>query len=602
MHHRRIAISLFILVIAPPVGWQTVKAEAVDDVEDRIARVRAGLRPAVAWKGQPTETWSLDDRRLHHQAPAVSVAVLDDFRVAWARAWGVVKTGSGEQATSETLFQFGSISKPVSTLLTLRMIGEGRLGLDEPVNRRLTSWRLPDSVAGGSEPVLLRHLLSHGGGIAPFVLPVYEPTEDYPGLLALLKNEADRPLPPVVRVRPPGARFEYANAGFAIVEQLLEDVSGEGFPQLAHDKLFAPLQMKSSSFARRLPAPLFERAAWGHSGKERSPIEGKGLYVPAAVGGLWSTPTDLCRLLRELMLAERGNDGRWFSAELAREMLSAQIQGQGLGVRLRGEGPERYFLHGGGLPGFAALFVAFPETGQGAVVATNGGAYALLGEILRAVAAEYAWPGYLAQFEIQEMAAARFARLEGRYVFDRSGGVETEIASRKGKYYRGRAEMVPVGPRTFVLPELGDIIEFLVESDGTTSTFRYGEPGVNQAWARRMPDDLPDRAHREAGVVRGAIRQILGPFSNLQTNLSEVDLEYLGIERGGHVEVKVGGQRFRARLVETISEARAGEWVLLSGGQPDRVLLGRHSANAKAELGVEPGAVIEFRAAVSDEQ
>ena len=294
------------------------------------------------------------------------------------------------------------------------------------------------------------------------------------------------------------------------------------------------------------------------------------------------------------MLAYRGDEDRWFTTELAREALSPQIQGQGLGVRLRGEARGRYFLHGGGMPGFVALFVAFPETGQAAVVAINGGAYPLLGEILRAVAAEYDWPGYLPKFEIQEMSAERFARFEGRYVFDRSGGTEMEISSAGGKYFRGRAEMVPVGERTFAVHQLGDVVEFLVDSDGQTRTFRYGEHGINQAWARRMPADLPNRARVDAGVAQGVARKFVGPFCNLETNLSEDDLKFLGIERGDVFEVRVGGQQLRAKVVEDFAEVQAGDWAMIPR-EPGRLVLGRQGANSLSELGVEAGAPIEVR-------
>ncbi|MGB5161042.1 MAG: serine hydrolase domain-containing protein [Thermoanaerobaculia bacterium] len=594
MNHLRIAISLLIAVFAGMVSGPDSWAEESNNTEARIARVEAGLLPSLIRTDLASPMWTLAERMQHYQAPAVSLAVLDDFEIVWARAWGVTKLGSDARATPETLFQFGSISKPVAALLTLRMVSEERLGLNDPVNELLTSWKLPDSAAGGTEPVLLRHVLSHGAGIAPFTLHMYEPGEEYPGVLALLKNKAESPIPPVVRVRPPGERFEYANAGYAVMEQLLEDVSGEDLVKLAQKTLFDPLEMKSTSFARKLPVALYEQAAWGHTGEDQAPIDGKGLYPPAAVGGLWSTPTDLGRLLQELMLAYRGDEDRWFPTELAREMLSPQIQGQGLGVRLRGEARGRYFLHGGGMPGFVALFVAFPETGQGAVVAINGGAYPLLGEILRAVAAEYDWPGYLPKFEIQEMSAERFARFKGRYVFDRSGGTEMEISSAGGKYFRGRAEMVPVGERTFAVHQLGDVVEFLVDSDGETRTFRYGEHGINQAWARRMPADLPNRARVDAGVARGVVRKFVGPFCNLETNLSEDDLKFLGIERGDVFEVRVGGQQLRAKVVEDFAEVQAGDWAMIPR-EPGRLVLGRQGANSLSELGVEAGAPIEVR-------
>jgi len=276
-------------------------------------------------------------------------------------------------------------------------------------------------------------------------------------------------------------------------------------------------------------------------------------------------------------------------------MLSPQVQGQGLSVRLRGEGRGRYFLHAGGMPGFVALFVAFPETGQGAVIAINGGAYPLLGEVLRAVAAEYGWPDYLPAFEEKAMPAELFARFQGRYVFDRSGGTEMEVSSKEGRYFRGRAEMVPVGERLFAVPELGDVIEFLVDADGEVRTLRYGEHGINQAWARRMPADLPDRARLDRGVAHGVVRKFVGPFGNLETNISEADLQALGIGRGEAFEVRVGGRQMRAIAAENVAEVRAGEWVLVPGSTPDRLVLARHSSNAMSEVGGEAGAPIEIR-------
>ena len=596
MNHARIAINLFILAFTLLCVADDAAATEASETEQRIAGVESGLLPTLIRRDQAPPAWTLEDRMQHYNAPAVSLAVLEDFEIAWARAWGVIKMGTDTEAKPETLFQFGSISKPVTALLTLRLIAEGSLGLDDPVNERLASWQLPESVAGGAEPVLLRHVLSHGSGIAPFTLPAYAPGDEYPGVLALLENRADRPVPPVVRVRPPGVQFEYSNAGYAVLELLLEDVSGQVFAQLAREKLCEPLGLRSTSFARNLPEELDDRAAWGHTGEERTPIEGKGLFPPAAVGGLWSTPTDLARLLRELMLASRGDEGRWLPPELAREMLSPQIQGQGLSVRLRGEGRSRYFLHGGGMPGFVALFVAFPETGQGAVIAINGGAYPLLGEVLRAVAAEYDWPDYLPEFEARTMPVERFARFAGRYVFDRSGGTEMEISSRDAKYFRGRAEMVPIGDRVFAVPELGDVLEFMVDPDGGIRAFRYGEHGVNQAWARRMPADLPDRARLDEGVAHGAVRKVVGPFGHLETNISEADLPAVGVGRGKTFEVRVGGRHLRAMIVEDFAEVQDGEWALLPGRDPDRLVLGRRGSNTVSELGVQAGAPIEVRA------
>jgi len=109
-----------------------------------------------------------------------------------------------------------------------------------------------------------------------------------------------------------------------------------------------------------------------------------------------------------------------------------------------------------------------------------------------------------------------------------------------------------------------------------------------------MPADLPDRARLDDGVAHGVVRKFVGPYGNLETNISEVDLKILGIERGEAFEVGVGGQQLRAVVVEGFAEGQSGEWVMIAK-EPSRLILGRHSSNAMSELDVEAGARIEIR-------
>jgi CubicO group peptidase (beta-lactamase class C family) len=99
---------------------------------------------------------NLADRMRHHDVPGVSIAVISSGRIEWARGFGVKDTTTNQPVTSDTLFQAGSISKPVSAAAALHLVQEGSLNLDENVNARLKSWKVPDNEHTQKKKVTLR--------------------------------------------------------------------------------------------------------------------------------------------------------------------------------------------------------------------------------------------------------------------------------------------------------------------------------------------------------------------------------------------------------------------------------------------------------------
>lgn len=151
---RRLSISAALalgvwLVALARAGGPSVPARPSQS-DDVVARVESGLLPPILWKGAPRTGMALADRISHYQVPGVSLAVVDGGALAWARGWGSARAGDPVAVAPDTLFQAGSISKTATALLTLRLVGLGRLGLDDPVNARLKSWKLADSAAGGA--------------------------------------------------------------------------------------------------------------------------------------------------------------------------------------------------------------------------------------------------------------------------------------------------------------------------------------------------------------------------------------------------------------------------------------------------------------------
>ncbi|HVF47359.1 MAG TPA: serine hydrolase domain-containing protein, partial [Pyrinomonadaceae bacterium] len=157
------------------------------DAKERIARIENGLLPPVVVKGEPILPMRLRDRMQFYKTPGVSVAFINNEQIEWTRAFGVRETGTAEPVTTETLFQAGSISKAVTAIAALRLVEARKLRLDEDVNLKLRTWKVPDSEFTKEKKVTLRGLLSHSAGVnVPSFVPGYLKSEPAPTLLQIL--------------------------------------------------------------------------------------------------------------------------------------------------------------------------------------------------------------------------------------------------------------------------------------------------------------------------------------------------------------------------------------------------------------------------------
>jgi CubicO group peptidase (beta-lactamase class C family) len=356
--------------------------------------VEAGVRPPAPLRSEPEAPVPVPELLARFAVPGASVAVFEGGRLAWARGYGVLEAGRAVPVTPESIFQVCSISKPVAAVAALRLVGEGRLDLDADVNESLRAWRLPPN--GGWAPrVTLRHLLSHTAGLTGNWYRGFRRGAPAPTLLQVLRGEPPANTPPVRAVLVPGTRFRYSGSHYSVLQQLLVDVTGAPFPDLARELVFAPLGMADSSYDQAFPEARPESAAVGHQiGGE--PVPGGWRVLPEMAGaGLWTTPADLARLLLDVQRAHAGEAGRVLTPAVAREALTAQPGGWGLGFALEGTGATRRFGHGGDNIGYKCRMTAYVGTGRGAVVTTNGDDGDLVHEaLLRAVAAGYGWPDF----------------------------------------------------------------------------------------------------------------------------------------------------------------------------------------------------------------
>jgi len=350
--------------------------------------------PGIVIRDDPHATHNLADRMKELNVPGVSVAVIHHGAIEWARGFGVAAIG-GAPVTADTMFQAGSISKPLAAMAALRLVQQGKLSLDADINTYLTSWKFPaDKVAAG-KPVTLRQLLTHTGGTTIHGFPGYASTDPVPTLVQVLNGEKPANTPAIRSEAPPGDHWNYSGGGFTVMQQAMIDVAKEPFPKLLHDSVLAPIGMKHSTYEQPLPKRFQSFAATPYHGNG-TPIQGGAhTYPEMAAAGLWTTPTDLARYIIEVELSSHGKANHVLSQDMTRQMLTPGMGKWGLGLEIGGDAPNPYFSHGGVNEGFVSIFVAYENSGEGAVVMTNSESGGQIGdEILHAIATEYNWPDY----------------------------------------------------------------------------------------------------------------------------------------------------------------------------------------------------------------
>jgi CubicO group peptidase (beta-lactamase class C family) len=379
------------LTALPVAGQQTER------VAERIGRIESGLLPPVVTAGD-TAGMSLRERMRHYRVPAVSIAVINEGRIEWARAYGVMEAGGAGAVDTATLFQAASISKPVAAMAALRLVEQGRIPLDEDVNTSLTSWRVEENGHTRDAKVTLRRLLSHSAGLTVHGFRGYAAGDAVPTVVQLLAGEAPANS---ARVRPdttPGAIWRYSGGGSTVAQLLMQDVTGVAFPELVRELVLEPAGMVHSGYDQPLPPSRTAAAAAGHR-RNGSPVTGRWhIYPEMFAAGLWTTPSDLARLAIDVQRSYNGDHGRVLTPDMTQVMLTTQAGEYGLGFgSVRGD-DWLAFSHGGANEGYRAMFFAFADRGQGAVIMTNGDAGSpLIGELLRAVAEEYDWPSQRAE-------------------------------------------------------------------------------------------------------------------------------------------------------------------------------------------------------------
>lgn len=314
-----------------------------------------------------------------YDVPAISVAVWENDRLHKGAA-GILNLDTGVEATTDSIFQIGSITKVMTAALVMQLVDEGRVDLNAPVKRYLKDFQIADREA--SEKITVKQLLNHTCGIAGDFFP--EEGYEEGNLIARFVDRCNfLPL-----VHPVGEMFSYSNAAFSIAGRLVEVVRGKPWAAAMKEHIYEPLGM---THAIADPKDVIRfRTAIGHVDGQDGDKPWR--VTPQSYYSLGQAPCGIVATMRaeDLILFARGflNEGKatdtspWLSSESAALMQSPTIawpavstcskMSIGLGWFIDDYGDTRVISHGGATKGQFAMLQVLPEKNTAFAILTNG--------------------------------------------------------------------------------------------------------------------------------------------------------------------------------------------------------------------------------------
>lgn len=486
-------IALTALLGLNPVFVHAQTTVATDtspkDIAQRIEAVESCLPPPVIVKGEPKSCTTLPKRMAELHVAGVSIAVVHNGAIEWAKGYGVRQIG-GNSVNTDTLFQAGSISKPIAAMGALHLVQEGKLSLDTDINKTLTSWKLPPSTASPGAVVTLRELLTHTAGLTVHGFPGYAAGVPVPTVVQVLDGEKPANTAPIRLENTPGKDWKYSGGGYTVMQQLVIDTVKEPFPQFLHDTVLAPIGMSHSTYQQPLPSALLTNAAMPYNG-DGTPVEGgPHTYPEMAAAGLWTTPSDLCRYIIEVQNSLTGKTNHVLSQSMTQQMLTQGKGDWGLGLQLGGSATAPWFSHGGVNAGYESLFVGYDRNGDGAVVMTNTqGGSRLAAEVMSAIAVAYDWPDWRPAVRTEvKVDPTVLSRYVGTYqlapdfsvTFTVEGDQLMTQATNQPKF-----PVYPESPTKFFLKVVDAEVEFFPDEKGQVSYVILHQGGQDHKGVRK---------------------------------------------------------------------------------------------------------------------
>jgi CubicO group peptidase (beta-lactamase class C family) len=412
-------IILFLILFGTSlVSAQTKKNP--DDIEEKIRLVENNLTGWVHTGNN--DTWNLAERMKNLNIQGVSIAVIHNYQIEWARGYGFADRSENRPVTEMTLFQAASISKSLNSVGVLKLVQEKRLDLNSDINKYLITWKFPYDEKSNNKQITLTNLLSHTAGLTIHGFPGYVNGETLPTLPQILNGQKPANTDAVRSSTEPGKSVIYSGGGTTISQLIIMDVTHQPYDAFMKKNVLDSLGMTGSFYTQPPPENKMFLLATGYKANGQA-VRGKyHIYPEQAAAGLWTNPSDLCRYIIETQLSYQGKSSKVLTPEMTRLRLTPVLEDAALGtfVNSRVTGSLKYFNHNGGNEGFTCTAIGCRDTGEGVVIMINSDNGSIIEEIANSVATVYNWKDYYLP-EIKKVVAideSVAARYPGKYDLD----------------------------------------------------------------------------------------------------------------------------------------------------------------------------------------
>ncbi len=383
---------ILIIYIHTLSNKKTVKDHSQQEIEQNIKIVENNLG---AFKLENNTEWTLAERMKFYKVKGVSIAVIHNYKIEWAKGYGFANEDEKIPVTTNTLFEPGSLSKSVHALAIMQMVQEGKINLFADINQYLHTWKFPyDSVSKGRKITLL-NLLSHTAGLGVHGFEGYKKGDSLPTIQQILNGTAPANSRAVRSVFEPNKKMEYSGGGTMISQILLMDVSYKNYDNYLDEHILQPLQMNNSSYTQPLPENKVSLAAIGYDSLGVALSFKYPIMVEQAACGLWTTPTDMCKFIIELQKSLMGKSNKILTQKNAELMLTPYMDERvALGFFIDDSKGYRYFSHQANNRGFSGVFYGSFKDGNGLAVFINSENDKIVKEIGLSIIDTYDWNGF----------------------------------------------------------------------------------------------------------------------------------------------------------------------------------------------------------------
>jgi CubicO group peptidase (beta-lactamase class C family) len=384
----RITSFLFLLVTTQGIFAQSPSA----DLQTLIRRVENSLTPGTIY-GDTIPNLNLQERMKATGTMGLSIAIVKDYKIQWAKGYGWADVAEKRLVTTETRFQAASISKSLNSMGQLKLVQQGKVDGEADINTYLKSWRFPYDSLTGVKKINLYQLLSHTAGLDIHGFPGYKRSETLPTVVQVLNGEKPANTKRVKSLFAAGTKYKYSGGGTTVSQLLLQDITGEDYAAWMQREVLAPMGMTNSTFGQ--PPTDTANLATGYYGSGQ-PVLGKyHVYPEQAAAGLWTTPTDLAKYIIECQLALEGKSQKVLNKAMMQKRMTPYIDSAAaLGVFIAKRAGTPWFNHNGGNEAFLSTSYGSLQGGNGVVIMVNGDNFSVIGELLNSVARVYGWEGF----------------------------------------------------------------------------------------------------------------------------------------------------------------------------------------------------------------